>query len=464
MLRFYNTLTRKLEEFKEIEKGHVKLYTCGPTVYNVVHIGNFRTFVFEDILRRYLKYKGYKVTQVMNLTDVDDKTIKGAKHAGLSLNEFTEKYTQLFFEDRDALGIEPAEIYPKATDHISEMVTLIKTLVANGYTYESDGSIYFKLSKFPSYGKLSKIDVENMKSGTRYDADEYDKQDVRDFVLWKGYKDGDPFWETEIGKGRPGWHIECSAMSMKYLGESFDIHTGGIDNMFPHHENEIAQSEAATGKPFVHYWLHSEYLMMKDAKMAKSAGNFLTIRDLITKGINPMVIRYFLISAHYRSQLIYSEDNLVSAENGLKRLNECISNITQITPAPTENSNVDEIIKQTILEFEESMDDDLNICCALAAIFNMIKTINGLMVQNKIGLQNKQTILDTLTKFNSVFGVMNFKNTYDMADDEINQLIAERDDARKNKNFKRSDEIRDFLKSKGIVLKDTKDGVRFARS
>ncbi|RMF88331.1 MAG: cysteine--tRNA ligase, partial [Nitrospinota bacterium] len=317
MLKFYNSLTRRKEEFHPIEPGRVRMYTCGPTVYDYAHIGNFRAYIFEDILRRYLKYKGYQVTQVMNITDVDDKTIRESRRRGMSLKEFTSFYVQAFFEDLETLNIERAEYYPAATEHIDQMVALIKRLIENGHTYEVDGSIYFRISTFPAYGRLAGLDAVQLQGGAsgRVDADEYGKEDVRDFVLWKAWReeDGDVFWETELGKGRPGWHIECSAMSMHYLGEHFDIHTGGIDNLFPHHENEIAQSEAATKKPFVNYWLHCQHLLVNNAKMSKSLGNFYTLRDLLERGYKPKAIRYALLSTHYRQQHNFTFEGLAAA-------------------------------------------------------------------------------------------------------------------------------------------------------
>ncbi len=310
MLRFYNTLSNRKEPFVPLYPGKVLIYTCGPTVYDYAHIGNFRSYIFEDLLRRYLKFKGYQVTQVMNITDVDDKIIRASKAAGQDIGEFTKKYISAFFEDLDALGIERAEFYPRATEHIPEMVELIKKLQQKGFTYTTDGSIYFKLSSFPSYGKLSKIDLQGIKPGARMDLDEYEKEDVRDFVLWKGKKEGEPYWKTELGPGRPGWHIECSAMSMHYLGESFDIHAGGVDLIFPHHENEIAQSEAATSRQFVRYWLHCRHLIVEGEKMSKSKGNYYTLRDLLGKGYQPLAVRYLLLSAHYRRQLNFTKEGL----------------------------------------------------------------------------------------------------------------------------------------------------------
>ncbi|HEY7863102.1 MAG TPA: cysteine--tRNA ligase, partial [Thermoanaerobaculia bacterium] len=319
-MRLYNTLGRAPVEFAPSEKGHVRLYTCGPTVYNIAHIGNLRTFLFEDVLRRTLKAKGWRVTQVMNLTDIDDKTIEGAAKAGLPLREFTEQYAQLFFQDLRKLSIEPAEHYPRATDHVPEMIALIERLKARGHTYEADGSVWFRIASLPGYGKLSGIDLSQMRRGDRVAEDSYEKEDVKDFALWKGAKPGEPSWESPWGPGRPGWHIECSAMSMKYLGERFDIHTGGVDNIFPHHENEIAQSEGATGHPFVDVWLHSEHLIVDGEKMSKSKNNFFTLPQVLERRADPSVVRYLFLSVPYRQKLNFTFDALAGAASAVDRL------------------------------------------------------------------------------------------------------------------------------------------------
>jgi cysteinyl-tRNA synthetase len=330
MLRIYNTLTNSKEEFCPAEPGVVRFYTCGPTVYDFAHIGNFRTFVFQDLLRRYLRFRDYRVIHVMNITDVDDRTIQMARTQGISLMEYTARYTEAFLEDSQKLGLQPPDFMPRATGHIPEMVQLIRRLEEGGYTYRRDGSIYFSIARFPEYGKLSKQDFKGMQAGARVDNDRYDKDEARDFVLWKARKEGDDFWETDIGPGRPGWHIECSAMSMKYLGESFDIHCGGIDLVFPHHENEIAQSECATGKPFVHYWVHPEFLVVEGEKMSKSLGNFFTLRDLLDQGHSPQAIRYLLLSVHYRKQLNFTMDGLRQAESSIQRLEDFRQRMTEL--------------------------------------------------------------------------------------------------------------------------------------
>jgi cysteinyl-tRNA synthetase len=462
LLQFYNTLTQKREPFKEINPGEVRLYTCGPTVYAHAHIGNFRTFMFEDLLRRYLKYKGYKLIQVMNITDIDDKTIRDSQKAGVSLAEFTQKYTKAFFRDLDALLIERAESYPKATDHIAEMIAMIQSLVEKGFTYEADGSVYFSIKKFVGYGKLSHINIDLNQTGHRYETDEYEKDDVRDFVLWKKHKEGEPFWESPWGKGRPGWHIECSAMSQKYLGQHFDIHTGGIDNMFPHHENEIAQSEAACGQKFVNYWLHAEHLMHKKDKMSKSLGNIATVRDLIKDGWRPRTLRYFLLSAHYRSPLVYDGDELAACEKALARIDEFVSKLGNQN-AVSGCKVVDEKISSCRKSFVDALDDDLNISGAFAALFTFIKELNPPLSAELLSPEESFQIKNFLAELNKVLGFIDLAEKREMLPHEIEALIAERAAARAAKDFARSDAIRDQLLARGIILKDTPQGVRWEK-
>jgi cysteinyl-tRNA synthetase len=461
-LRFYNTMTRRKEEFKPINDGHVRMYTCGPTVYGYAHIGNLRTFIFEDLLRRYLRYKGYRVTQVMNLTDVDDKTIKGSRARGVSLREYTAEYKDAFFEDIDALGIERAEIYPEATAHIPEMVGLVKKLKDKGFAYETDGSVYYKISRFADYGKLSRMKMDALKAGARVAADEYEKEQVSDFALWKGWDedDGDVFWETELGKGRPGWHIECSAMSMKYLGEQFDIHTGGVDNIFPHHENEIAQSEAATGHRFVNFWLHAKHLIVEGRRMAKSFGNFYTLRDVLAKGYSPLAIRYLLMATHYRQQLNFTFDALEAAHNGLERYHDFIANIGDVT-LETDGGEADGYIEKAKKGFEVALDDDLNISPALGEIFNFIRDINRLKSENRLSKAEARRVLETINRFDSVLGLQKKEET--ALDSEIEAMIQARIEARKNKSWAEADRIRDELTKKGIILEDTPSGTKWKR-
>ncbi|MFQ6008695.1 MAG: cysteine--tRNA ligase [Candidatus Zixiibacteriota bacterium] len=460
-LRFRNTYTRQKEEFHPIEPGRVRMYTCGPTVYDYAHIGNFRTYMFEDLLRRYLKYKGYKVTQVMNLTDVDDKTIRGSRLQGVPLQEYTAQYVKAFFDDLDTLGIERAEVYPRATEHIPEMVEIIKKLIGKGIAYEIDGNYYYKISAFPDYGRLSNLDLAGLKAGARVAADEYEKDSVSDFALWKAWDDddGDVYWETELGKGRPGWHIECSAMSMKYLGNHFDIHTGGVDNIFPHHENEIAQSEGATGEKFVNYWLHSEHLIVEGRKMAKSLGNYYTLQDLLAKGYSGVVVRYALISTHYRQQLNFTFQGLEAARNALERYNDFISNLTDY-PGGQSDGSVNEIILRTEKGFEEALDDDLNISEALGVVFDFIRDINRLKAEDRLSADERDQVLALIHKFDTVLG---FKYQQADIDSEIERLIQKRAEARKNKDFELADKIRDELLSKGIILEDTPQGVKWKR-
>ena len=460
MIQFFNTLTQKKEEFIPIEKDVVKMYTCGPTVYDLAHIGNFRAYVFEDLLHRYLEFVGYKVKRVMNITDIDDKTIKGAKSQGISLKEYTTKYIKAFIEDIEILNLRKPDYLPLATEHIPEMVSLIKKLIEKGYAYKKNGSIYFRISKFKEYGKLSHIDLSGIQPGARIDIDEYTKEDVKDFVLWKEAKENEVFWETEIGKGRPGWHIECSAMSMKYLGETFDIHTGGVDNIFPHHENEIAQSEAATGKQFVRYWLHCAHLLVNNEKMSKSKGNFYTLRDLLKKGYNPKGIRYLLLTTHYRDPLNFTEKALISAENTIKNYNDFYWKLNFYN-GEKYNKELSEKIKIAKQNFISYLGDDLNISPAIGSIFNFIKEANIVLNEGNFNKENICEIKNFLEEIDNVLQILEKKE--EKLPDEIQKLIEEREKARKEKNFKKSDEIRKILEEKGIILEDTPSGTRWKR-
>ncbi|MCB2201775.1 cysteine--tRNA ligase [bacterium] len=460
-LQFKNTLTGTKEEFKPMEEGKVRLYTCGPTVYNFAHIGNFRTFMFEDLLRRYLKYKGYDVLQVMNITDIDDKIIRDSQAQGKKLREFTDPYTDAFFQDLDTLGIERADMYPRATEHIAEMVAIIKTLVERGMAYEIDGNYYFKIASFPDYGKLAKIDKDALKPGARVAADEYEKESVSDFALWKAWdeKDGDIFWETEIGKGRPGWHLECSAMSMKYLGNQFDIHTGGVDNVFPHHENEIAQSEGCTGHAFVNYWLHAEHLIVEGRKMSKSLGNYFTLRDLLDKGYSGKAVRYVLLATHYRQQLNFTMQGLDAAAASLERYNDFIRNLEDYQGGRSDGSATG-FIEAAREKFESELDDDLNISGALGVVFDFIRDINRLRADEKLSADEADAALELIRKIDTV---LNFEIQAESLEEEVERLIVERTAARKSKDFARADQIRDDLLARGIVLEDTPQGVKWKR-
>ena len=461
--KIFNTLTRKKEIFKPIEKDSVKLYSCGPTVYNFAHIGNFRAYVCIDILKRYLKYKGFKVKHVMNITDVDDKTIKGANSEKISLAEFTQKYEKYFFEDLETLNIDRADVYPRATEHIEEMIMLIKRLLDKNIAYRSeDRSTYFDISKFKDYGKLSGIKISQLKEGARVRQDSYEKEEARDFALWKAYdkEDGPVVWKTDIGDGRPGWHIECSAMSMKHLGHHFDIHAGGIDLVFPHHENEIAQSEASTGKKFANYWFHNEHLLANGQKMSKSLGNFFTLRDLLEKGYKPKAIRYLLMSVNYRAQLNFTEEAVKASENAVQRLMDFMLKLKEVKNE-NDGKKVSSIIKKAEKDFEKAMDDDLNISSALSSIFEFVKDVNTLMMENKIGKENSKEIIGFMMNIDNVLGVLEQKE--ESIGIEIQKLIDERENARKSKDFRKADEIRNQLKEKNIILEDTKDGVRWKR-
>ena len=460
---FFNTLTRKKEKFVPLEEGKVKIYTCGPTVYDYAHIGNFRTFVFQDLLRRWLEYRGFKVIQVMNITDVDDKTIRGARKRNIPLREYTDYYMKAFFEDIEALNLEKAEYYPRATEHIPEMVELIKRLMEKGYAYRGeDGSIYYDISKFKDYGKLSKLKIEELKPGARVKVDEYGKEEARDFALWKAWdeEDGDVFWETEIGKGRPGWHIECSTMAMKYLGETIDIHSGGVDLIFPHHENEIAQSEAATGKPFARYWLHSEHLLVEGRRMAKRYGNFYTLRDLIKMGYDPKAIRYLLMSTHYRQQLNFTFEGLEAAKGAVDRLTTFVRRLLE-----ADGTGCGEEIKRLIADvqkrFESAMDDDLNISVALAALFDFVRDVNKLMDENKLSRKEAEEVYDLMMKFDKVLGVIGEVKAEEKLPPEAEELIRKREEARKAKDWATADRIREQLRAMGIILEDTPQGVKW---
>jgi len=462
-LKLFNTLTRKKELFKPIKDKEVRMYSCGPTVYDFAHIGNFRAYMCSDVLKRYLKYSGYKVNHVMNITDVDDKTIKGANTEGISLKEYTQKYEKSFFEDLETLNIDKADVFPKATEHIKEMADIIKKLIKNKIAYKSEeGSVYYDISKFKDYGKLSHTKIKDLKEGARIKQDSYEKDEAKDFALWKAYskEDGNIFWKTEIGKGRPGWHIECSAMSMKYLGEHFDIHSGGIDLVFPHHENEIAQSEAFSGKKFVNYWFHNEHLLVNGKKMSKSLGNFFTLRELLNKNYNSLAIRYLLLSANYRVQLNFTEEAVKSSENAVQRLNDFMIKLKEIK-SENENKKIPALIGRTKKDFEKSMDDDLNISSALAVIFNFVKEINTFMMENKIGKKNSQSAIKLMNDFNKALGVLEERE--EKLSSEIKKLVDEREKARNEKDFATADKLREELKQKGIILEDTKDGVRWKK-
>jgi len=459
MIRFFNTLSGKLEAFKSLREGEVALYTCGPTVYDYAHIGNFRTFVFEDLLRRFLEYKGYKVEHVMNITDVDDKTIAGAEHEGKTLSEFTKVYTEAFNEDLKTLNILKPIVQPKATAEILAMVKLIEALIQKGVAYVNDGSVYYRVASFPKYSRLSKKDLEKNIKGARVDADEYEKEEGADFALWKKAKEDEPSWDSPWGKGRPGWHIECSAMSMKYLGETFDIHAGGEDLIFPHHENEIAQSEAATGKPFVRYWLHSKHLLVNGEKMSKSKGNFYTLRDLLAKGYDPIVIRLALLSAHYRSQLNFTLEGLTAAKEALKRIRDFwFARKSDNGNGMEGKSEVSKLIEMTEDRIVKDLEDDLKVPEALSAIFAFINMVNKLP-KEKIFKNESVRIDDFFHRLDKIFGVFGQLVSEKDTPSEVEQLVQDREKARKNRDFKLADELRERVKNIGYTIEDTPKGV-----
>jgi cysteinyl-tRNA synthetase len=463
-IRFLNTAGRKVEKFEPLESGHARIYTCGPTVYNFPHIGNYRTFLFEDVLRRTLKAFGYRVTQVMNLTDIDDKTINGAAAEGISLREFTDRYVAAFFEDITKLGVERAEHYPRATEWIPQMVELVQRLTERGHTYVQDGSTYFRIATFPAYGKLSGIDVSKVRAGARVDADEYEKEDVRDFVLWKAPKAGEPSWDTPLGPGRPGWHLECSAMSMGLLGESFDIHTGGVDNIFPHHENEIAQSEGATGKPFVRTWLHAEHLFVEGQKMAKSLGNFYTLRDLLEKGHDPLAIRYLLISVPYRQKLNFTFDGLHAAAAGIERMGNTLRRLAHTPLAAGDGSLPAAAVDAFDAEFDAGLADDLNTARALAALHTLLTVVNQALDSGGLGAVVRPRVDAALARVDAVLGIVPSHGVAEVADVEIEGLIAERVAAREARDFARADDLRKRLTERGIILEDTPHGTVWRRA
>jgi cysteinyl-tRNA synthetase len=461
-IRFHDTLTRRLELFTPLEPGRVRMYTCGPTVYDFPHIGNFRAYVWEDLLRRFLKYRGFTVTQVMNITDVEDKTIRDSRAAGMELGEYTEKYIQAFFEDIDTLGMERAEHYPRATEHVDEMVGLITKLVEKGHTYLSEGSVYYRISTFPTYGRLSHLDPSGIRAGARVDSDEYEKEDARDFVLWKGRKEGEPSWATPLGEGRPGWHIECSAMSMKYLGDTFDIHTGGVDNIFPHHENEIAQSEAATGKPFVRYWLHCAHLMVDGQKMSKSMGNQYTLRDLLERGLDPHAIRYFLLSSHYRKPLNFTQEGAKQAAQALQRIHDFAERLATAAAGPdAPGGETAAAVRRHREAFDAALDDDLNTAEALAALFETIRLTNAALDRGDADGETLSTARSLLADFRTVFGVA--PREQGELEPELAALIEARQQARERKEYAEADRIRATLLERGIVVEDTPAGVRWKR-
>ncbi|HET7184528.1 MAG TPA: cysteine--tRNA ligase [Terriglobales bacterium] len=493
MPRFFNTLTGRVEDFQPMKNNEVRMYACGPTVYDYGHIGNFRTFVFVDLLRRFLRQSGFKLKHAMNITDVDDKIIRNAAERGISVQEYTQKYEKAFLEDTGFLNIERPEQLLRATEHIEEMAEFIKGLVDSGHAYRTeDGSYYFRIATFPSYGKLSKKDFGGIIEGARVDVDEYDKDNARDFALWKAPKAGEAFWETKIGPGRPGWHIECSTMAMKYLGETFDIHLGGEDLIFPHHENEIAQSEALTGKLFARFWMHARFLLVEGEKMSKSLGNFYTVRDLILKGHKPSALRFLLTSVPYRKQLNFTFDGLKSAAQSIERLRNFKLRL-ETSPLPAgSNPAIAKLANATVEQMNAALADDLNTAEALGKMFDMVREANAAADAGQLRKDDAAPLLKAMAWFDAIFAVLHdddaqkmrqvlqwakgegriqeaseatveASKSVELSDARIDELIAQRQAARKSRNFARADEIRNELASAGIILEDTKDGVRWKK-
>ncbi|MEP6769457.1 MAG: cysteine--tRNA ligase [Acidobacteriota bacterium] len=463
-MKLHNTLGRRTDHLVPLEAGHVRMYTCGPTVYNVAHIGNLRTFVFEDVLRRALLLAGLRVTQVMNLTDVDDKTIRGAAAEGLPLTEFTEKYAREFFRDLAILNVQPAEQYPRATDHVPEMIALIEKLGERGHTYESDGSVWFRIATFPEYGKLSRIDLTAMRRGDRVADDEYEKEDVKDFALWKAVKPGEPSWSSPFGDGRPGWHIECSAMSMKFLGNRFDLHTGAVDNIFPHHENEIAQSEGATGEPFVNIWLHSEHLIVDGEKMSKSKGNFYTLADVLARRDDPAALRYLFLSVPYRKKLNFTWEGLTGAATAVDRIRSAAARLAEVAAAGSAKPGAFDAAskaKTFLAAFRVALEDDLNTPEALGAVFPFLREVNSAIDENTLDASGAEVAGEALRSADSVLGILPAGK--EVLPAEIEAQIEARNAARKRRDFAEADRIRLDLSSRGIVLEDGAAGTRWKK-
>ena len=462
-LQFRNTLGGAIEPFEPIEPGHVRMYTCGPTVYAPAHVGNFRSFVFADLVRRTLLFSGLEVTWVMNITDVDDKIIRDASAAGIPISELTTKFTMAFLEDLARLGIPEPDVMPRATEHIGDMVTLIESLIEKGHAYQTeDGSVFFRIASWPAYGKLARIDPDQQRSGEQVESDEYDKDDVRDFALWKAVKPGEPSWETALGEGRPGWHIECSAMSMRYLGPSFDIHTGGVDLVFPHHEDEIAQSEASTGQPFVHTWLHCAHLQMGGAKMAKRTGNFSRPADVYESGVSPQALRYALMATHYRSPLDFSERSLTAAAAAIERIGTAVAALDAYAQERPDDETLPDVLSRARAAFGAGLEDDLNISEALAAAFDLVRELNSRVAARSLSTADARRGAAAIRELDSVLGVL--EEPGDELDAELAAMLEARIEARARRDWARSDEFRDALAAVGIVVEDTPDGQRWRRS
>lgn len=465
-MKIYNTLTKSKEEFVPLEEGKVKMYVCGPTVYNNIHIGNARPMIVFDTVRRYLEYKGYEVNYVSNFTDVDDKIIKKANEEGVTCQEITERYIASVKEDMKAMNVKPATVHPKATEEIGGMIEMIQTLIDKGHAYEKNGTVYFKTRSFPGYGKLSKKNIDDLEAGARIAVNE-EKEDPLDFVLWKPKKEGEPAWPSPWSEGRPGWHIECSEMSKKYLGEQIDIHAGGEDLIFPHHENEIAQSEAANGKEFAKYWIHNGFLNIDNKKMSKSEGNFFTVKEIGEK-FPLQVLRFFMLSVHYRNPINFSRELMEATQTSLERIKTAVFNLNDLLKSAQDTEMSQEETKEleTVMalraKFETAMDDDFNTADAISVIFELVKLANS-TVTAKNSREFVQKAVDEITTLCDILGIVTEQET-ELLDDEIEQLIEERQAARKAKNFARADEVRNLLLEKGIILEDTREGVRWKRA
>jgi cysteinyl-tRNA synthetase len=465
-LKLFNTLTREKETFIPLVAGEARMYSCGPTVYGHPHIGNLRTFLWSDLLRRYLEFRGLRVRQIMNITDVEDKIIRNANAAGQDIDTYTKPYIDAFHAALAELRIRPADAYPRATEYIPQMVDLVQQLTGRGHTYVAEGSTYFRVATLPGYGKLSRIEVDTTSEYSRIESDEYEKESARDFVLWKAKKENEPSWQTAIGEGRPGWHLECSAMSMGLLGETFDIHTGAVDLIFPHHENEIAQSEGATGKPFVRFWVHGEHLNIDSQKMSKSVGNIYTLAEILEMGYSPLALRYALLSVPHRTKLNFTTQSLDDAKNALARIELFLLRLEELSKsaphdAKHSDGHANELIGRFLADFRESMDDDLNTAGALGDLFTLIRDANTAIDAGRITAGDAEGLLTALRQIDPVLDI--FPKREQNLDAEIEQLIAARQAARKSRNFAESDRIRDELLARGIILEDTPGGVRWRR-
>jgi cysteinyl-tRNA synthetase len=461
-IRLHDTMTAAEQVLEPLEPDHVRMYSCGPTVYGPVHIGNFRSFLFVDILVRHLRRRGLRVTWVMNITDIDDKIIKGAAAAAIGIDELTSRWTERFLADAETLRMTEPDVLPRATAHIEDIVALIEILLEKGHAYRTDdGSIFFRIASWPTYGRLARLDPEQMRVGERVESDEYAKDDVRDFALWKAPKAGEPSWDTRIGTGRPGWHIECSAMSMRHLGPSFDVHTGGVDLIFPHHEDEIAQSEAATGRPFVRTWLHCAHLQASGAKMAKSTGNIARVGDLLEAGVSARALRYALIAVHYRATLSYSPESQAAATAAVERLDAVVAALTAYRQDGAGDPELGGVLAEADKAFGEALDDDLNVSAALAVLFDLVRDLNRRIDSRSLSTADAAAALDLLRSLDQVLGVL--PDPDDELDDDTRRLLDERETARANRDWAASDRLRDELADRGIAVEDTRDGQRWRR-